>query len=202
MSSSLLGLAFPVTLIPAQPPTDDELIRFSEANKPCRVERTREGEIVVMTPVGGIGGTHEFYVASMLYAWTEETGTGIGFGSNTGFNLRDGSCLSPDAAWLSLSRWEGLTPEEQAGFPPLCPEFVMEVRSRGDRRRMVEEKMSLWMENGAELAWLVDPVEGNAAIYRAGKAVRMLERPDAIEGEGPVAGFVLRAARLWAGGGR
>ncbi len=121
MSSCFLGLPFPITIIPADPLSDDELIRFSEANKPCKIERNRKGEIVVMTPVGGIGGTHEIYVASVMFNWAEQDGRGIGFDSNTGFNLPDGSCLSPDAAWLSLERWNALSPKEQAGFPPLVP---------------------------------------------------------------------------------
>jgi Uma2 family endonuclease len=136
-------------------------------------------------------------VSGALANWTDETGTGVSFSPNTGFNLPDGSCLSPDAAWVSLARWNALTPAEQASFPPLCPEFLIEVRSRGDSRRMVGEKMQLWMENGAQLAWLVDPIDAKVTIYEPGKAERTLDRPEIVEAGEPVAGFVLRAERLW-----
>jgi len=199
LTLDLSSLAAPVLIRPAVPLTDEELIRFSEVNKPYRFERNKYGEIVMMTPVGGIGGTHEGWVSSSLINWNEAVQTGIAFGPNTGFNLPDGSCLSPDAAWVSLARWNALTPEEQAGFPPLCPEFLIEVRSRSDSRRMVEEKMQLWMENGARLAWLVDPIDAKVSIYKPGEAVRTLERPDTVEAGEPVAGFVLRAERLWPG---
>jgi Uma2 family endonuclease len=197
MTLDVSSLASPVLIRPAVPLTDEELIRFSEVNKPYRFERNKYGEIVMMTPVGGIGGTNEMRVSGALANWTDETGTGVSFSPNTGFNLPDGSCLSPDAAWVSLARWNALTPEEQESFPPLCPEFLIEVRSRSDSRRMVEEKMQLWLENGVELAWLVDPIDANVTIYMPGEAARKLERPETVEAGDPVAGFVLRAERLW-----
>jgi Uma2 family endonuclease len=197
MTLDLSSLAPPVLIRPAVPLTDEELIHFSEVNKPYRFERNKYGEIVMMTPIGGIGGTNEMRVSGALANWTDETGTGVSFSPNTGFNLPDGSCLSPDAAWVSLARWNALTPEEQASFPPLCPEFLIEVRSRSDSRRMVEEKMHLWLDNGARLAWLVDPIDANVTIYVPGEAVRKLERPELVEAGEPVAGFVLRAERLW-----
>jgi Uma2 family endonuclease len=199
MTLDLSSLAAPVLIRPALPLTDEELIRFSEVNKPYRFERNKYGEIVMMTPVGGIGGTNEMRVSGALANWTDETGTGVSFSPNTGFNLPDGSCLSPDAAWVSLARWNALTPAEQASFPPLCPEFLIEVRSRSDSRRMVEEKMQLWMDNGAQLAWLVDPVDAKVTIYSPGQAAHTLERPELVEAGEPVAGFVLRAERLWPG---
>lgn len=197
LTVDLTSMATPIFLRPATPLTDDELIHLSQANKPYRFERNKCGEIVMMTPVGGIGGTHEGWVFSFLVNWNETAQTGVAFGPNTGFNLPDSSCLSPDAAWVSLARWNALTPDEQAGFPPLCPEFLTEVRSRSDSRRMVEEKMQLWLENGVQLAWLVDPIDANVSIYKPGEAVRTLQRPEVVEATDPVAGFVLRAERLW-----
>ena len=200
MTLDLSSLTAPVLIRPAVPLTDEELIHFSEVNKPYRFERNKCGEIVMMTPLGGIGGSNELRVAAELANWTDATGTGISFGPNTGFNLPDGSCLSPDAAWVSLARWNALTPGEQAGFPPLCPEFLIEVRSRTDRRRMVEEKMQQWIENGAQLAWLVDPIDANVSIYCQGQPVETLDRPEVVEAGEPVAGFILRAERLWPAG--
>ena len=197
MALNLTGLVPPISLRPAATLTDEELMRFSEENKPYKIERNKYGEIIIITPVGGIGSRHEFYVATELSNWNEGRLTGVAFGSNTGFNLRDGSCLSPDAAWLSLGRWNALTLEEQAGFPPLCPEFIVEVRSQSDARRAVESKMGLWLENGAELAWLVDPIDRNVTIYRQSEGIEVLERPEVVRGVGPVAGFELFCSRLW-----
>lgn len=193
----LLDLPLPLSLRPSGPVTDDQLIRFSDKNKPYRFERSKDGEITVMTPVGGIGGTHEIFVASMLFSWAEEDGKGIGFASNTGFNLPDGSCLSPDAAWLARWRWDKLTLAEQMSFPPLCPDFIIEIRSRSDSRRLLEAKMQLWLDNGAQLAWLIDPVDGNVVIYRPDQALETLVKPELVEASGPVSGFVLRTSRLW-----
>jgi Uma2 family endonuclease len=197
MSLNLTSLVPPISLRPSAALTDEELMRFSEENKPYKIERNNRGEIIIMTPVGGIGSTHENFVASSLFNWNETIQTGIAFGSNAGFNLPDGSCLSPDAAWLALHRWNALTPEQQAAFPPLCPDFIIEVRSRSDSRASVEAKMQLWLENGAALAWLVDPIDANVAIYRPGQPAEIHTHPEIVDGTGPVTGFQIRCTRLW-----
>ena len=194
----LTDLQLPVVLRPSARVSDEELMRFSEQNKPFKIERNKEGDLVIMTPVGGIGGTHENYVAAMFFNWSEQDARGIAFGPNTGFNLPDGSCLSPDAGWLPLGRWAALSPQQQAGYPPLCPDFLIELRSKTDSRRVLEAKMQTWLENGAKLAWLVDPIAGNATIYRPGQTPETLDRPEVVKGEAPVDGFELRCARLWA----
>ena len=197
MSLKLASLAPPIRLRPASTLSDEELMRFSEENKPYKIERNKYGEIVIMPPVGGIGSTHEAEVAYELLHWNRTVQTGIAFVSNAGFNLPDGSCLSPDASWLELARWNALTHEQQVGYPPLCPDFVIEVRSQSDSRRSVEEKMQLWMENGARLAWLVDPIDRKVTIYRPNRTPETLDRPVVVHGEGPVAGFELPCGRLW-----
>ncbi len=193
----LLDLAMPVVLRSRTPVSDEELMRFSEQNKPWRIERNKDGELTIMTPVGGIGGTHEKYITMKFGIWTEENGTGIDFSPNTGFNLPDGSCLSPDAAWISLSRWNALTPEQQEGFPPLCPDFIIEVRSRSDSRRIVEAKMQSWIDNGATLAWLIDPIAKNLSIYSPSQPAHTLDQPETIVATDPIAGFTLLCTPLW-----
>jgi Uma2 family endonuclease len=197
MPLNLTSLVPPISLRPAASLTDEGLMRFSEENKPYKIERNKHGEIIIMTPVGGIGSTHEAYVASSLFQWNETAQTGIAFGSNAGFNLADGSCLSPDAAWLALDRWNSLTAEQQAGYPPLCPDFIIKIRSQSDSRTSVETKMELWLENGAKLAWLVDPIDANVTVYRPGHAPALLSRSEVVRATDPVAGFELRCARLW-----
>lgn len=193
----LAGLEPPVTLRTAVPLTDDELMRFSEESKPYKIERNREGEILVMTPVGYTGSQNELYIAASLLHWAEEDGKGSAAGPNAGFNLPDGSCLAPDAAWTSLERIDALTDKQRAGYPPLCPEFIIEVRSRTDSRRLLEAKMQLWLDNGAQLAWLVDPLDASVTVYHPGEEPVTLSRPDVLRGEAPVDGFELKCERLW-----
>jgi Uma2 family endonuclease len=192
----LLDLEMPVALRPSAPVSDDDLMRFSSRN-PYKIERNKEGEITIMTPVGGIGSTHERYITLELGIWTRKDGTGIDFSPSAGFKLPDGSCLQPDASWISLDRWNALTPEQQEGFPPLCPDFIVEVRSKSDSRRILEAKMQSWIDNGAKFAWLVDPIATNVTIYRPGQPSETLERPEAVRGEGPIATFELPCSPLW-----
>ncbi len=154
-----------------------------------------------MTPVGGIGGGNEMLVSFELMGWARQNGTGKAFSPSTGFNLPDGSCLSPDASWLSYSHWNSLSLEQKAGYPLLCPDFVIEVRSRSDTRALVETKMQLWLENGAKLAWLIDPQQETVTIYAPQNPPETLERPEIIEGADPVAGFEPHCSEIWSSKG-
>ena len=118
-------------------------MRFSADNKGYKIERNAQGEITIMSPVGGIGSSHEQYVSGELYVWNKQSATGKIFSPSGAFDLPDGSCLQPDAAWMTLDRWNGLTQQQQTGFPPLCPDFFIEVRSAGDSLRLLEAKMQL-----------------------------------------------------------
>ena len=177
--------------------SDEELIRFSEDNLPYRFERNMHGEITIMSPVGGTSSIHEGLVFGALYAWTQRDGRGVAFAPNAGFKLSDGSCLAPDGAWIHLSRWNRLDPREQAGFPPLCPDFLIEVRSLSDPRQPLDSKMEQWLANGAQLAWLIDPILSSVTIYQPGQKPQTLESPGAVAGTGPVAGFELPCNGLW-----
>ena len=116
MPIDLVDLPMPVILRPSAPVSDEDLLIFSAHNSLYQIERNSKGELTIMTPVGGKGGTHESYVTRMLGIWNEAEEMGVDFGPNTGFRLPDGSCLSPDAAWLPLDRWDALTPQQQEGF--------------------------------------------------------------------------------------
>lgn len=194
----LLELSMPITLRPYLPITDEQLMRFSERNRPYRIERNNRGEITIMTPVGGTGGGNEMLVSFDLMGWARKTGTGKALSPSTGFNLRDGSCLSPDASWLLYSRWNALSPEQRDGYPPLCPDFLIEVRFRSDSRKLVEAKMQLWLSNGAKLAWLIDPQQKTVTIYAPFSDPQTLERPEVVVGTDPVAGFELHCSEIWA----
>jgi Uma2 family endonuclease len=198
MEWSLTGVPLPIVLRPPSPLTDDELLAFSRKNRPFRIEKNAKGEIEIMTPVGGWGSNWEAITIRELGMWAEDDGRGIFFSSNGGFNLPDGSMLSPDASWVSYDCWNVLTPRQQASYPPLCPDFLIEILYESDLLKVLQTKMEVWMANGAQLAWMVDPYAATITIYRPNTAPEVLQRPDSIEADAPVAGFRLTTSRLWA----
>ena len=198
MGSCFEMLTLPIRIVPASPLSDDELIAFSRATEPYRIEQNAEGEIVVMTPVGGEGGILEGYIVRELGNWTEKSGHGVFFGPNTGFRLPDNSVLSPDGAWVPIEQWNSLSRSERQRFLPFCPAFLIELRSPSDPVVELEEKMVRWMSNGAKLAWLIDPIRKLAIVYRPGQQPETLHKPEVLEGEDSVAGFRLEMERFWA----
>ena len=197
MHVALQNVALPARLRPPAPMSDDDLIAFSQANKPCRVERLASGEILVMTPSGFENNRREAYVVHELFAWAETDGRGVAFSSNAGFNLPDGSTLSPDAGWVESRRLQALTGEERERFLPFAPDFLIAIRSPSDSQSELDAKMEQWIVNGVHLAWRIDPFGGTVAIYTAGAAPEVLGRPEAVDGSGPVAGFRLKMKRVW-----
>ena len=129
--------------------------------------------------------------------WARADGRGFVIESNTGFILPDGSMRSPDAAWIENSRWDALSDEEQERYPSICPDFVVELRSRSDVLKELEAKMEQWIANGAKLAWMIDPAGQTVSVYRSGRPREVLARPAVIRGDGPVAGFVLTMQPIW-----
>lgn len=177
--------------------TDLELMRFSTANETLRMEREPNGEILVMTPAGAKTSNRNARIAYALFVWAEEDGRGLTFDCDGGFTLADKSVRAADAAWVSLSRWERLTEEQQEGFAPICPEFVIELRSPSDGLAGLRAKMEQWMGNGALVGWMIDPKGRTVSIYRAGQEVEELVDPSSVVGDGPVRGFELMMGRVW-----
>ena len=150
-----------------------------------------------MSPTGGKTGRRNAKLTVAFGVWAEKDGTGQVFDSSTLFTLPNTAKRSPDVAWVRNERWNALSPEEQDEFPPLCPDFVVELRSRTDSLRTLEEKMEEYMSNGAELGWLLDPSERRVHIYRAGAEPEVLEDPQEVSGEPLLKGFVLDVQALW-----
>jgi Uma2 family endonuclease len=198
MGLSLLDLPLPVKIVPAAPLSDEELISFARANEPYRIEQNAEGEIIVMTPAGGETSSWEAYLTYALTRWAIETGNGISFSPSAGFRLPDKNLLSPDASWMATDRWNSLSRQQQRGFSPLCPDFLIELRSPSGSACEVETKMAQWMSNGAQLAWLIGPIRKVAIVYCQGREPEMHQEPEFLEGEGPLSGFRLDARRFWA----
>ena len=196
MEWSLTGLPLPITVRPPSPLSDEELLEFSSKNSLYRIEQHANGELSIMTPVGGDGGRFEAIAIFELRLWARDYG-GETFSSNAGFRLADGSRLSPDASWIAADRWASLTPAQRKSFPPLCPDFLIEILSESDSLPVLRAKMDVWMANGAKLAWMIDPYAATVTIYRPGREPELLERPGSIEAEEPVPGFRLSTALLW-----
>ena len=197
MNLALPEIDQPIRLHFDCPMTDEELMRFCAENELLRIERDANGEIIVMTPPGLEGGGTELDVASELRIWALQDGRGRAFGPNSGVRLADGSMRMADASWISWPRLNALSPAQREGFSPICPEFVIEVRSKSDRLKPLQEKMQMWIANGAELAWLIDPSRKTVEIYRPGQAMEEQLGHSAVFGEGPVGGFVLELGKIW-----
>ena len=193
---SLAGLPLPATILLSEPMSDDELIAFSRRNRPYRIERNAKGELEIMSPVGIQSGEWEYFVGGELYIWAKMHG-GRTVSADTGFTLPDTSVRSPDAAWVSDRLWNSLTSDQRRGFGAICPEFLVELLSESDSLPKVKAKMEMWIANGAQLAWMIDPYGAMLSIYRQGKPVEVLDRPDSVEAEGVVPGFRLSLSQMW-----
>lgn len=166
-------------------------------NRDLRLELTFEGELIVMPPAGSKTGLRNARLNQRLANWADIDGTGACFDSSTGFTLPNGAKYSPDSAWIRRDRWDALTEEEQEGFAPICPDFVIELRSPSDSLSRLQNKMQEYIENGAHLAWLIDPFERQAYIYRPDHDVGVLTDPETVSGDPLLPGFRLQLAELW-----
>jgi Uma2 family endonuclease len=178
--------------------TEEDFFAFCQANLNLRIERTCNGEVIIMPPEGGESGRCGMDAGGSLWQWAKADGTGVAFGSSTGFTLPNGAVRSPDFAWVRRARWDTLTQEERRRFPPLCPDFVGEIRSPSDRLPDLQEKMLEYMDNGAELGWLIDPIERNVYVYRRGTQVVCLHDPEAVSADPVLPGFTLDLRELFA----
>ena len=177
--------------------TDHEFFVFCQLNPEWHMECTSTGDLIIMPPTVGWTGTRNFTLIGIFSRWVEADGTGLGFDSSTGFVLPNGAKRSPDLAWVTRARWEALTAEEKEEFPPLCPDFVVKLRSRSDDLATLQAKMQEYMANGAQLGWLIDPQEKKVYIYRPNAEVDCLENPMTISGEPLLSGFTLNLQQLW-----
>ena len=197
MNLALDQFELPIRISQGRPVTDEELMRLSAENEPMRFEREPNGEILVMTPSGSRTSRINNEIVFLLTAWARKDGRGVVFDSNGGFRLADGSVRAADGAWVPLDRWQALTDAEQAGFAPICPDFVIELRSPSDKLPDLQAKMAQWIANGVEVAWLIDPIEKAVTIYRPGDQPEHHAHPSSVQGTGPIAGFELVMARVW-----
>lgn len=171
--------------------TDQEYYKLATAQQNLRIERTPTGELVIMPPTGGNTGRRNISISAQLENWSRQDKTGVAFDSSTSFNLPNGGYRSLDASWIRLERWNTLTEEQKDTFPPICPDFAIELRSKTDSLKYLQNKMQEYLASGLRLGWLIDPKTKKVEIYRQGKVVEVLESPTALSGEDVLPGFVL-----------
>jgi len=177
--------------------TADQFFEFCQLNRDWRIERTNEGELEIMSPSGGETGSQNAELTMSLRSWTKKDGTGIAFDSSTGYDLPNGATRAPDASWVRRERLADLTSEQKKKFLPLCPNFVLELRSPSDSLRALQEKMIEYLQNGAQLGWLIDPEERQVFVYRPGNPVEHLENPSSLSGDPVLPGFTLDLQEIW-----
>lgn len=185
MTSLTLDLGALVTL------TDEQFYKLCRTNRDLRFERTAAGELIVMSPAGSKSGNRNASLTSQVWIWNKQTGSGKVFDSSTGFRLQNKAIRSPDVAWVELERWNALTAEQQEKFAPLCPDFVIELRSMTDELKPLQLKMQEYLDNGLRLGWLIDPQTGRVEIYRPEAEIEVVQSPAHLSGEEVLPGFVL-----------
>jgi len=172
--------------------TREKFYQLCLANPDVLMERSPKGELITMSPIGGEGGRQEASLIAKLWIWNEKTQLGFVFSSQTIFSLPSGGDRAPDVAWVERQRWENLTQEAREGFPPLCPDFAIELRSRSDRLQPLREKMQEYLASGLQLGWLINPKDGQVEIYRSrSEQVQVRSIPAIFSGEDILPGFEL-----------
>ena len=172
--------------------SDDEFFRFCEENELVRIERTAAHEIIIMPPAGFESSAASGQVYFELALWQRQSLSGVVLESSVGYALPDGAVLSPDASWVSPERLATVTPAQRQKFPPLCPDFVIEIKSPSDRIPTLQAKMEQWLRNGVQLGFLLDTESETAYVYRPGQPAETLPGFDReLSGEPVLPGFQL-----------
>ncbi|MBD2199152.1 MULTISPECIES: Uma2 family endonuclease [Calothrix] len=177
--------------------TDNQFYELCRENPEVKFERNANGEILIMSPTGGATGNCNSEINADFVIWNRQTQLGICFDSSTCFKLANGANRSPDVAWIQKDRWNALTPEEKEKFPPIAPDFVLELMSPSDSLLETQTKMQEYIDNGVKLGWLINPKMRQVEIYRLGKAKELLESPTELSGEDVLPGFSLSLQLVW-----
>ena len=186
-----------IKLDPVVKLTDDQFFEFCQINSEQRFERSASGELIVLSPTGSESGNRNASLIVQVGVWAEQDGTGLIFDSSTGFTLPNGAVRSPDVAWISKFRWNAIPPAQRKKFAPICPEFVVELRSPSDDLSTLQAKMQEYLENGAQLGWLIDPIEQQVHLYQPNAPVQQLNDPATLSGDLTLPGFVLDLSKIW-----
>ncbi|MFB2834279.1 Uma2 family endonuclease [Floridanema evergladense] len=193
--SSVFTVNIPTTLTLQL--SHEQFVELALANRDLQLERTATGELIVMPPTGSETGNKNFDISGQIWLWNRQNKLGVAFDSSSGFHLPNGADRSPDAAWIRQERWDALTKELQESFAPICPDFVLELRSKNDYMEPLRAKMREYLENGASLGCLIDRKNQKVEIYRQNRDVEVLDHPLSLSGEDVLPGFVLDLTQVW-----
>ncbi|NEP13990.1 MAG: Uma2 family endonuclease [Symploca sp. SIO2C1] len=177
--------------------TDKQFEQLAAVNQNLQLELTAKGELVIMPPTGGETGNRNFELDGQVWWWNRQYRLGKAFDSSTGFRLPSGATRSPDVAWITIERWEALTPRQRQKFLPLCPDFAIELVSATDDVEDTQKKMQEYIKNGLRLGWLINPKTRTVEIYRQNQAVEVLQAPQTVSGEEVLPGFSLDLQPIW-----
>ncbi len=177
--------------------TDEQFFQLCQKNQDLRFERNAKGDLIIMSPTGGETSRSNFEIYIDLGSWNRRTKLGVAFDSSGGFKLPNGATRSPDASWITMEKWNNLTPEERTKFLPLCPDFLIELMSPSDSLSETREKMQEDLENGMRLGWLINRQNRQVEVDRVGKEVEILDAPQTLFGEDVLPGFVLDMELIW-----
>jgi len=194
MNTALLNLPSPLQL--SIDLTDEQFWQLCQRNRDYRFERNQDGDLIVMSPTGSDTGRRNIKITTQLEIWNSRHKLGIAFDSSTGFKLPNGAERSPDASWLKKERWDALTTEQQEKFAPICPDFVVELRSKSDSLKPLQDKMREYVDNGTKLGWLIDRQNQQVEIYRMNQQIEVIKSPPTLSGEDILSDFVLDLAEI------
>ena len=189
--------AFTIDLSPIARLNHSQFEQLCNANPDIKFERTAAGALVIMSPTGGETGRSNATLVARFVVWNEQFNLGVVFDSSTCFKLPNGGDRSPDVAWVAKSRWEALSLEQRRKFPPLCPDFVLELVSPSDNVNTVRAKMQEYLKSGLRLGWVIDPQTQQVEIYRPNQPVDVLTAPDELNGTSVLPDLVLSVSWLW-----
>ena len=182
---------------PSMRVVNDQFFEFCQANKELRIERTAQGDCEIMAPTGGETGWRNSGLTAQLYNWAEREGSGVVFDSSSGFVLPNGAIRSPDVSWVKRTRLAVLTSEQKQRFLPLCPDFVIELRSPSDNLKALQDKMQEYIENGASLGWLIDTEARQVLVFQPQQKLVSLEQPEVMSADEVLKGFELDMQKIW-----
>ncbi|MGB7086536.1 MAG: Uma2 family endonuclease [Phormidesmis sp.] len=198
IQSKSMPLAVDISsIMPQTKMTTEQFYAFCKANPELRIEQTAEGEVVVMPPAFSDTGNRNFEIAVQVGIWARQDDTGEGFDSSAGFTLPNGAMRSPDASWIRRDRWNALSSEQKSSFAPICPDFVIELRSASDALTSLQTKMEEYLENGACLGLLIDRKSRTVHVYRSNSAPEVLENPESVSCDPELPGFSLQMNKIW-----
>ncbi|MDZ8056474.1 MAG: Uma2 family endonuclease [Aulosira sp. ZfuVER01] len=189
--------ALTLNLSPVIQLTDEQFFQLCQINELIRFERNPDGTLLLMPLVGGITSNCNANITAQLGLWNRDESLGVTFSSSTGFTLPNGAVRSPDASWLKRDKWDALTQEQKEKFAPVCPDFVVELRSASDCLQRLQNKMQEYLDNGSRLGWLIDLENQRVEIYRHNQDVEVLQSPTSLSGEDILPGFVLNLKGIW-----